>query len=134
MEIFIGGKLAYGSGFLPIDRENDRNALKSINTAANYLKQNICSIGIYPEGTRSKTGEVLPFHAGSFKIAKKAKVPLVIASTHGTEKATKNIFRRCTDVYLDILDVVDTDTVVSMKTKDLSDYARNLIIESLSDR
>ena len=50
------GKLAYGAGFLPIDRENDRKALKTILTAADYIKRDYCSMGIYPEGTRSRTG------------------------------------------------------------------------------
>ena len=134
MEIPIAGKIAYGAGFLPINRKNDREALKTIIQASNYIKNDFCSMGIYPEGTRSKTSEVLPFHAGSFKLAQKAKVPVVIASTHGTENASKNLFRRCTDVYLDILEVVDTERVLQMKTKELSEYTRNRIIESINNR
>lgn len=134
MEIPIAGRIAYGMGCLGIDRENDRKAMRTIITASDYLKRNLCSICIYPEGTRSKTGEVLPFHAGSFKLAQKARVPIVIASTHGTEKATKNLFKRCTDVYLDILEVVDAETVSKMKTIELSEYTRNKIIESFNNR
>ena len=80
------GRIAYGAGFLAIDRENDRNALKTILTAADYLKRGVCNMAIYPEGTRSKTEEMLPFHSGSLKIAQKAKVPIVVTAVHGTEQ------------------------------------------------
>ena len=51
---------------------------------------------IYPEGTRSHGTAMLPFHSGSFKIAQKAGVPLVIASIEGTENVAKNVLRRPT--------------------------------------
>ena len=53
MRIPLAGDLAYAAGFLAIDRENDRAALKTILTAADYMKRDLCSIGIYPEGTRT---------------------------------------------------------------------------------
>lgn len=50
--------------FMAIDRENPRNALKTIHQAAELIKQNEVSVAVYPEGTRSKTCELLPFHNG----------------------------------------------------------------------
>ena len=131
MRIPIVGRVSYGAGFLPIDRENNRNALKTILTAADYLEKDICSVGIYPEGTRSKTGSMLPFHPGSFKIAQKAGVPLVIASISGSEKIRRNLFLRPTNVDLSILDVVPADKVKEMSTNELADYSRGLIERSL---
>ena len=127
MRIPIAGRIAYGAGFLPVDRENDRKALVSIITAADYLKRDICSMAVYPEGTRSKTGELLPFHAGSFKIAQKADVPLVIAAVRDTQKIVKSILRGGADVYLDILEVVPAEKVKSMSTAELAEYSRGLI-------
>ena len=132
MKIPVVGRVAYAAGGLSIDRENDRNALKTILTAAGYIKNGVCSIGIFPEGTRSRTLEMLPFHAGSFKIAQKAGAPLVIAATHGTENIKGNFFKRPKDVYIDILEVVPAETLKEMKTQEISDYARNLICEKLS--
>ena len=86
LRLFLVGRVVSGACFLPIDRDNDREAIKSILAAVDYLKRDICSICIYPEGTRSKTGELLPFHHGSFKIAQRADVPLVIAACSGSEK------------------------------------------------
>ena len=131
LEIPMVGDIAYSAGYLPIDRENDRAALKTILTAADYLKRDLCSVGIYPEGTRSKTSELLPFHAGSFKTAQRANVPLAVACVRGTEKIKKRLFLRPTDVYLDILEVIPAAQVKAMSTVELSDYARRRIEEGL---
>ncbi len=132
MRIPVVGAIGYGAGYLPIDRENDRKALSTILTAADYLKRGICSMAIYPEGTRSRSGELLPFHAGSFKIAQKANVPLVISSVSGTEKIKGNFLRRPTDVYLDILEVIPAEKVKSMSTAELAAYSSRLIGENLN--
>ncbi len=124
LKIPFVGKLAYGAGFLPIDRENDRNALKTILTAADYLKRDLCSIGIYPEGTRCKTEEMLPFHAGSFKIAQRGDVPLVIASIRNTDAVSRSFPLRRTHVYFDILEVLPVERVKAMSTQELAAYSR----------
>ena len=125
------GKLAYGAGFLPIDRENDRNALRTILTAADYIKRDLCSIAIYPEGTRSKGEEMLPFHAGSFKIAQRAGVPLVIACLSGTEQIHRNFPWRPTAVTLEILEVLPAEQVKTMSTQELSVYSRERMERAL---
>lgn len=132
MELPVAGKIAYGAGCLAIDRENDRNALRTVIQAADYLKRGLCSMAIYPEGTRSKSCELLPFHAGSFKIAQKAEVPLVVAAVRGTEMVKKNLLRRVTDTYLDILEVIPAEKVKSMTTVELSTYSRGIIEAHLS--
>ena len=121
------GRLAYGAGFLAIDRENDRKALKTILTAADYLKRGLCSVGVYPEGTRSKTEELLPFHAGSFKIAQKAGVPLVIAAIRGTEHVFGNFPLKRTPVELRILETIPAEQVKGMSTQELAAHSRERI-------
>lgn len=128
MALPVIGKMAYGAGFLAIDRENDRNALKTILTAANYLKNDICSMCIYPEGTRSRDGKLLPFHAGSFKIAQRAGAPVVIACSLGTDSVKKNIFKlRASKLKLDILELIDAEKVKEMSTVELAEHSRELI-------
>lgn len=134
MKLPVLGAIAAGACFLPIDRTNDREALKTILCAADYLKQNICSICIFPEGTRSKTRDLLPFHHGSFKIAQRAHVPLVIAAVSGTDLVKKNILRRRTDVYISILEVIPADEVKARTTAELSDHAREIIAAALKER
>ena len=72
----IFGRIIRKCCFLAIDRENPREALKTVNKAAGLLENGTVSIGVYPEGTRSRTGELLPFHNGVLKIAQKAGAPI----------------------------------------------------------
>lgn len=67
------------SGSVPIDRENPKSAIKSINDGVENLK-NGYSLGIFPEGTRNKEGKVGEFKRGSLKLATKSKVPIVPVS------------------------------------------------------
>ena len=131
MDIPFGGRIAWALGYLSIDRENDRNATKTILTAVDYLKRGVCNIGIYPEGSRSSTNEMLPFHAGSLKIAQKAKAPIVVAAGHGTEKVRRFKLFSGVKVYLDILEVIPPETVCSMRTVELSQYIRQIIQDDL---
>lgn len=132
LRIPLVGRIAYAAGFLPIDRENNREALKTILQAADYLKRGVCSMAVYPEGTRSRSGEMLPFHPGCFKVAQRAGVPLVVSAVRGTEHVKKHILFRGTDVYLDILDVLPPERVQTMSTNELADYSRALMEKSLA--
>ena len=133
MKLPVLGAVAYGAGFLPIDRENDRSALRTILQAADYLKRDICSVAIYPEGTRNRGEGLLPFHAGSFKLPQRAGVPLVIMATTGTSrKDGHGLFGR--DVCLDILETVETERVKSMTSAELSEYTRTRIDNFLDER
>ena len=131
MEIPVIGRIAYGTGCLSINRENNREALKTIITASEYMLKDMCFMVIFPEGTRSKTGELGPFHAGSFKVAQKAKSPIVIACIRGTENVKKGLFKGGTDVYLDVLDTIPAEKACSSKTVELAEYSRNMILERL---
>lgn len=75
-----------------LNREDPREGLKTILKAIEYCK-NGTSMFIFPEGTRAKTeGELLPFHAGSFKIATKAGVPIVPVTIVGTGEILEDHF------------------------------------------
>lgn len=123
----IFGRIIRKCCFMPIDRENPRNAIVTINRAAKLLKKQEVSIGVYPEGTRSKSGELLPFHNGVFKIAQKASAPIAVLSVNGTEHISKNIPLRKTDVYLDILEVIPAEEVMSSKTEILGQRLREAL-------
>lgn len=59
-----------------LNREDPRQGLKTILTAIEYVKSGV-SIFIFPEGTRAKTDEMLPFKEGSFKVATKTGCPII---------------------------------------------------------
>lgn len=117
----VFGRCTHKCGFLAIDRDNPRNALKTINDVADRMRSHECSYAIYPEGTRSKSGKLLEFRNGAFKAAKKANVPIVVATMEGTEQIARRTPWRATDVYLTILDVVDAEIVKGTSTHDLGE-------------
>lgn len=113
------GRIIRRCCFLPIDRENPRNAIKTINEAAQRIKEDKVSFGIYPEGTRNKGDALLlPFHNGVFKIAQKAEVPIVVVSVSGTQNIHKELFKGC-QVKLRVLDVIPTEKVKNMKSGEI---------------
>lgn len=75
---------------MAIDRENPRNAIKTIEKAAQLIEKKEVSIAVYPEGTCGKECVPLPFHNGVFKIAQKASVPIVVAAVQRTEQIHRN--------------------------------------------
>lgn len=116
-KIPVIGTLMRRVGFMPIDRENARNAVATIKQAAHCIADVDLSVGIYPEGTRSKSGDPLPFHAGSFKIASIAKCPVVVAAIRYEKRPLGK------QVCLRIADVMDTDYVTTHNTAAMADRA-----------
>lgn len=74
---------------LYFDRSDMREGLKMILTGIEYLKQGI-SICIMPEGTRSKTDEMLPFKEGSMKLATKTGCPIIPVAITGSADLFEN--------------------------------------------
>jgi 1-acyl-sn-glycerol-3-phosphate acyltransferase len=82
-KIPIFGWSLYFGGLVPIDRKNARSAIESLKKAVTRFKKSI-SIVIFPEGTRSKTGETAEFKKGIFMLAELAKVDIIPVSIVGT--------------------------------------------------
>lgn len=117
---------------LPIDRENNREAAKVIINATKLIKEKTNSVAVFPEGYVSKTGELLPIRSGSLKIATKAKAKIVVCTLWGTKDITKNLFRRKTDIFFDVLAVIDTAT--NQHTAELGEEIHNLMEKSLAQQ
>ena len=131
-KLFLG-PAPYKCCFLPIDRENARNALKTINAAAARMKAHACSYGIYPEGTRTRDGKLGEFKPGSFKAAQKARVPVVVVATQGSEQVLKRAPFRSTTVTLTYLAVIDAETVKAKKTQELADEVKDMLLQHLGE-
>ncbi len=71
------------SGYIPIDRDNPREAAKSIIEAARIIRGGVNAIA-FPEGTRSRTGALGSFHSGAFALVLRTGVPLVPISLEGS--------------------------------------------------
>lgn len=127
------GKIIRKCSFMEIDRENPRNAIKTINAASELIVNNEASIAVYPEGTRSKTKELLPFHNGVFKIAQKSSVPIVVLTIQGTENIYKNIPFKKTDVQMKFVSVISEEEVVSMSTSEIGEKVKTILLDNLKE-
>ena len=73
-------------GFVPIDRSNRESAMASIRKGAASIRSGN-SFLIFPEGTRSRTGDLLPFKKGGFIMAIEAQAPVVPVAISGGRAA-----------------------------------------------
>ena len=133
LKIPIAGPLARASGYLPLDRDNDRAALKTILHAAKLLQEDVCSVGIFPEGTRSRTSGLLPFRNGAFKIAQRAKAPVVVVRLQHVDEAASRFPWRTTHVTLDVCGVLDSAEVAAAPTTETGERVRALLEGGSSD-
>jgi len=76
------------AGFVPLERSNREQSLPAIERAAQALRDGN-SFLIFPEGTRSRTGELLPFKKGGFIMALKAQAPVVPVAITGARNAMR---------------------------------------------
>src|SRR5207249_5685221 len=73
-------------GFIPVDRRNKEAAMRSIEAGAASIRAGN-SFLIFPEGTRSRTADLLPFKKGGFIMAIKAQAPIVPVAVQGGRDA-----------------------------------------------
>lgn len=75
-------------GFIPIDRGNREQTTRAVGQAVARLNAG-GSFFVFPEGTRSRTGELLPFRKGAFVMALRAGVPIVPIAITGARDAMR---------------------------------------------
>jgi 1-acyl-sn-glycerol-3-phosphate acyltransferase len=76
------------AGFVPLERGNRDQSIPAIERAAEAVRAG-ASFLIFPEGTRSRTGELLPFKKGGFIMAIKAQAPVVPVAIKGARNAMR---------------------------------------------
>lgn len=126
------GRMIRKCAFLEIDRENLRESVKTLRKAADLIKRDEASVGIYPEGTRNRTPEkgLLPFHNGVFKIAQMAKAPVVVAKLHGTDQIRRHYPWRRTKICLEILEVIPAEEIADVRTAEIGERVAKLLTDS----
>ena len=78
------GPAMRAAGHIPIDREARKKAFEAYDEAARMIRNGVSSPVVFPEGTRSRTGELLPFKNAPFGLAIAAQVPIVPVYVHHT--------------------------------------------------
>ncbi len=82
-EIPLFGHSMRRGGYIPLDRSDGRKALQSLDEAAATIRQGK-SVVLFPEGTRTTDGKLLPFKRGGFVLARKADVPVIPVTINGS--------------------------------------------------
>jgi 1-acyl-sn-glycerol-3-phosphate acyltransferase len=82
-DIPVFGPSMRRGGYIPLDRSDGRKALKSMENAASVIRQG-SSVVMFPEGTRSRDGRLLPFKRGGFMLAVRAGVPVIPVTINGS--------------------------------------------------
>ena len=109
-------------GFVPIQRRNTEQSTQAIERAAEVLKSGD-SFLIFPEGTRSRTGELLPFKKGGFVMAIKAEAPIVPVAIYGARAA----MRKGSPVIKPVTVCVELGEPIETRGLDITD--RNMLIQ-----
>ena len=77
------------AGFIFVDRKNNDSAVKSMNNLMDDIKKIPRSVAIFPEGTRTSDGELLPFKKGAAIFAINTDIPVIPVAISGTYSWSK---------------------------------------------
>ena len=118
-----------------LDRDNLKEGLKTILTGIDYIKQGI-SICIFPEGTRNRNKDeldMLPFHEGSFKIATKAKCPIIPIAISNSANIFEAHFPKISPakVVVEYGKPIYPDELSKEDKRHIGEYTQNVIREML---
>jgi len=118
-----------------MDRKDIRQSVEAINKGAEFLKQGY-SMVIFPEGTRSRTGDMEEFKAGSFKLAVKSGVPIVPVAISGSINIMDkgSIIIKPALVELEILKPIETSKLSKEEQKNLHITVQELIHEAIKNK
>ncbi len=130
--MFLVGKLMHKILCQLINRENDREALKTIIACIRLIQEDKVSVGVFPEGYIHGDELLHPFRSGVFKIAQKAKVPIVVCTMQNTQKVKKNMPKlKPTHVHLHLVGVVQPEEFEGLTTVDIASRVHAMMAEDL---
>jgi len=131
-EKFLIGKLQHKLLCQPINRENDREALRTILKCIQLIKADMVSVGVFPEGYIFPDRKLHHFRNGVFKIAQKAGVPIVVCTLKNTKYIFRNFARlKPIEVELHLLAVIPAEEVKAQTTAQLGDRIYEMMARDL---
>ena len=116
------------AGDIPVGRGSRRSRIEALLQCRDRLEKKV-SVMIFPEGTRSESGELLPFHDGAFRLAIDAGVPILPLAVVGTRDAVAKgslVFGRA-DAEVRALEPIPTDHLTAKDVGTLRDEVRERI-------
>ena len=129
------GRLLYMHGDIVINRASTKEAMQLVHTRGMEWLKKGASVSIFPEGTRSKDGEIHNFKAGAFILAKDAEVPILPIVLEGTDRvARKGFFMNWSNrITIKILPPVSKQDVVERPIKEVMAEVHDSMVEALAE-
>jgi 1-acyl-sn-glycerol-3-phosphate acyltransferase len=114
---------------IPLERGDSTSTAKALEASRERLASKV-SVMIFPEGTRSKTGELRPFKTGAFRLAIEAQVPILPLAVYGTRDALRKHDWRLgyAEAEVRVLEPIDTEGMTMDDVQALSERARAAIV------
>ena len=132
--MFIVGKIMHKILCQMINRENDREALKTILKCIQLIKDDEVSVAVFPEGGIKENNLLNPFRPGVFKIAQKANVPIVVCTLWGSQNVFKNFAKlKPTDVDLHLVGVIPAEELKGVTAVDISNRVHAMMAADLGE-
>ena len=131
----IVGQLLYAHGDIVINRASAKEAMQLVHTRGlEWLKKG-ASVSIFPEGTRSKDGEIHNFKAGAFILAKDAGVPILPIVLDGTNTMVRKgwLVNWRNKITIRILPAIPAEEVQNRDIKDIMSQVREDMVETLAE-
>ena len=130
--MFLVGRLMHKILCQPVNRENDREALKTIINCIRLIKEDEVSVAVFPEGYIKPDRKLHHFRSGVFKIATKTGVPIVVCTLTNTNHIIKNFLRlKPTDVDLHLIKTIQPEEYAGMTTVEIADMVYHMMAEDL---
>ena len=115
-----------------VNRENDREALKSIIKCIGLIKDDKASVAVFPEGWIREDRKLRPFRPGVFKIAQKAKVPVVVCTLQDTHKVMPKVKKlQGADVHLHLLGIIPAEELEGVTTVEIAHRIYDMMAKDL---
>lgn len=131
-DMFLVGKLMHKLLCQLINRENDREALKTIINCINILKEDKASIAVFPEGYIHDDRKFHHFRNGVFKIAQKANVPIVVCTMTNTADSISNLLHlKPSHIDLHLLEVIPAQELQGVSTAQIGQRIYDLMAADL---
>ena len=129
---FMVGQLMHKILCQPINRENDREALKTILKCIQIIKEDKASIAVFPEGYIHPDKKLHHFRPGVFKIATKTRVPIVVCTLRDTPVVLNNFMHlKPSTVEVRLLQVITSEEYESITTVELADRIYKMMADDL---
>ena len=131
-DIFLIGKFLHKMLGQPINRENDREALRTILNCIQILDEDKASVAVFPEGGIMGGNVLHPLRNGVFKIAQRAKVPVVVCTLRGTHEVLKNALKlKPSLVEMHLVGVIGVDQIAGKTAVQIGDMVYKMMADDL---